>query len=160
MGHVVHRLLQSMAKPEPLIDRAVSPTCPALPRRPGGEPWRALLADDNPVNREVGVGLLQLLGLQVHTAEDGHEALHKVQAHHYDLVLMDLEMPGLDGLAATRCLRSLPHLRQVPVIALTANVDTDSRRDCMAAGMNDFLSKPIDVRVLVDALSRWLPRSG
>lgn len=130
-----------------------------LPARPDGAPWVALLADDNPVNREVGAGMLQLLGVQVHTAEDGHEALHKAQAHRIDLVLMDLDMPGLDGLAATRCLRALPHLRQLPVIALTAHAGADSRHACMAAGMNDFLSKPVEVQVLIDALSRWLPRS-
>lgn len=148
-----------MAKPEPPIAQPIPPGHPVLPQRPDGTPWIALLADDNPVNREVGVGMLRLLGLQVHTAEDGHQVLHKAQICRYDLVLMDLEMPGLDGLAATRRLRALPHLRQLPVIALTANAGADSRRDCMAAGMNDFLSKPIEVRVLVDALSRWLPRA-
>lgn len=148
-----------MAKPERPIAPPVPPGHLPLPQRPDGTPWVALLADDNPVNREVGTSLLQLLGLQVHTAEDGHEALHKAQVCRCDLVLMDLEMPGLDGLAATRRLRALPHLQQLPVIALTANVCADSRRDCMAAGMNDFLGKPIDVRVLADALSRWLPRA-
>lgn len=147
-----------MAKPEPPIAQPAAPHHPRLPQRADGTPWIALLADDNPVNREVGAGMLQLLGLQVHTAVDGHEALHMAQTCRYDLVLMDLEMPRLDGLTATRRLRTLPHLQQLPVIALTANAGADSRRDCMAAGMNDFLSKPIEVQVLVDALSRWLPR--
>lgn len=146
-----------MGKPEPPIAQCIPPERPMLPQRRDGTPWIALLADDNPVNREVGAGLLQLLGLQVHTAEDGHQALHMAQVCRYDLVLMDLEMPHLDGLGATRRLRAVPHLQQLPVIALTANVGEDSRRDCMAAGMNDFLIKPIDVRVLVEALSRWLP---
>lgn len=147
-----------MAKPELPIAQHAPSGHPTLPQRADGAPWIALLADDNPVNREVGVGMLELLGLQVHTADDGYEALHMAQACRYDLVLMDLEMPGLDGLAATRRLRALPHLQQLPVIALTANCGPDCRRDCMDAGMNDFLSKPVDMRVLADALSRWLPR--
>jgi CheY-like chemotaxis protein len=146
-----------MAKPEPPTAQHVPTGRLALPQRPDGTPWIALLADDNPVNREVGVGMLELLGLQVHTAEDGREALHMAQACRYDLVLMDLEMPGLDGLAATRRLRALPHLQQLPVIALTANGGADCRRDCIDAGMNDFLSKPVEVGVLVAALARWLP---
>lgn len=146
-----------MPKPEPTVAPSALSGPSPLRQRPDGTPWLALLADDNPVNLEVGVCLLQRLGLQVHTAEDGDEALQLAQLGHYDLVLMDLEMPRLDGLTATRRLRALPHLQRLPVIALTANVGADSRRDCMDAGMNDFLSKPIDMHVLVDALSRWLP---
>lgn len=146
-----------MAKSEPPNVQPEVPSPDWLPQRADGTPWIALLADDNPVNREVGVGMLELLGLQVHTADDGHEALHMAQRCRYDLVLMDLEMPGLDGLAATRKLRAVPHLQQLPVIALTANGGADCRRACMDAGMNDFLSKPIEVQVLADALSRWLP---
>ena len=133
----------------------------ALPQlnRPDGQPWLALLADDNPINREVGCGLLQALGLLVHTAEDGQQAVHKAQMLRYDLVLMDLQMPRLDGLAATRSLRALPHFGRVPVIAMTANSAEQSMQACMAAGMNDFLSKPIDIRLLADALMRWLPRA-
>ncbi len=134
------------------------PDATSLPRlcRPDGRPWLALLADDNAINREVGVALLEQLGLQVDTAEDGAEVLHKTGQAHYDLVLMDLQMPRLDGLSATRGLRSRPGLRQLPVIALTANSTDDSRRDCMAAGMNDFISKPIDIHLLAETLSRWL----
>jgi CheY-like chemotaxis protein len=146
-----------MAKPELPTAPSAFPVLRKLRQRPDGTPWLALLADDNPVNLEVGVCLLQRLGMQVHTAEDGDEALQLVQIGRYDLVLMDLEMPRLDGLTATRRLRALPHLQRLPVIALTANVGAESRRDCMDAGMNDFVSKPIDMNVLVNALSRWLP---
>lgn len=136
-------------------------TAAPLPQlnRANGQPWLALLADDDPVNREVGVGMLQAMGLQVHTADDGQDALHKVQVLRYDLVLMDLQMPHLDGLSATRQLRALPQFSQLPVIAMTANTGAHSRQACMAAGMNDFLSKPIDIRLLADALMRCLPRT-
>lgn len=126
-------------------------------QRPDGQPWLALLADDNPINREVGSALLQALGLQVHTARDGHEVLDMAAAARYDLVLMDLQMPRLDGLAATRHLRTLPGLSTLPVIAVTANSSDQSRLDCIAAGMNDFVTKPIDLLSLAGALQRCLP---
>jgi CheY-like chemotaxis protein len=144
--------------PEPTVRQPAWQAATSLPRlrRPDGRPWVVLLADDNAVNREVGVALLAQLGLQVDTAEDGDEVLHKVGHVHYDLVLMDLQMPRLDGLAATRGLRGMPSLWQLPVVALTANSSDDSRRACMAAGMNDFITKPIDIHLLAETLSRWL----
>ncbi len=148
----------------PLADPASS-AGRLLPRLhgPGGRRWLALLVDDNAVNREVGTAMLEELGLQVHTANDGREAVEKTAAGApgastaYDVVLMDLQMPRLDGLAATREIRALPQVGQVPVIAMTANAFEHSRAACMAAGMNDFLAKPIDVWQLADALRRWLP---
>ena len=131
---------------------------PALPhlRRPDGTAWLALLADDNPINREVGAALLQALGLQVHTAPDGVEALRMAASASYDLVLMDVQMPRMDGYAATRSLRAMPGLSGLPVIAVTANSSTQSRDACLAAGMNAFVTKPIDMRVLADAVQRCL----
>jgi CheY-like chemotaxis protein len=130
-----------------------------LPRLlgPGGRRWKALLADDNPINREVGIALLEELGLQVETAIDGHEAVRKTAAGQFDLVLMDMQMPRLDGLSATRELRALPAGSTVPVIAMTANAFEQSRVDCLAAGMNDFVAKPVDLRKLATTLARWLP---
>lgn len=125
---------------------------------PSGRQFIALLADDNPVNREIGIAMLEQLGLQVHVADDGREAVEKAAATPYDVVLMDLQMPRLDGLGATLEIRALPQCRQVPVIAITANAFEHCREACLAAGMNDFLSKPVNVWQMADALARWLPR--
>ncbi len=132
---------------------------PALPRLtgPGGRTLRALLADDNAVNREIGVALLEELGLQVDTACDGQEALQQVAAGGYDLVLMDMQMPRLDGLDATRAIRALPGGATLPVIAMTANAFDHNRAECLAAGMNDFVTKPVDFLALARTLARWLP---
>ncbi len=132
----------------------------ALPqlRGPGGRRLIVLLADDNPVNREVGRALLEELGLEVHTALDGRDAVNKAAAGQFDLVLMDVQMPKLDGLAATRELRNHAKLAAVPVIAMTANAADQNRDDCLAAGMNDFLTKPVDLWALAAMLARWLPR--
>ena len=94
----------------------------------------------------------------MHTANDGREAVDKADAAAYDVVLMDVQMPRLDGLDATRAIRALPRHGQVPVIALTANALEQNRAACMAAGMNEFLCKPINVWQLAGALARWLPR--
>lgn len=148
--------MSSPAHPERRSAALQAASLPQL-QRPDGQPWLALLADDNPINREVGSALLQALGLQVHTARDGHEAVDMATAARYDLVLMDLQMPRLDGFAATRHLRTLPGMDALPVIAVTANSSDQSRLDCMAAGMNDFVTKPIDILSLANALRRWLP---
>lgn len=139
--------------------RQTAPPGQALPclQGPGGRPWLALLADDNAINREVGAAMLEGLGLQVHTARDGQEALGKVAALAYDVVLMDMQMPLLDGLAATRAIRRLAHGGRLPVIAMTANAFDQNRADCLAAGMNAFVSKPVDIRQLAEALRHCLP---
>ena len=130
-----------------------------LPRLigPDGRVWRALLADDNPVNREIGIALLQQLGLSVATAVDGDDAVQQVAAGGFDLVLMDLQMPRLDGLAATRGIRALPVGHDVPVIAMTASLFDQDWANCLAAGMNDFVAKPVDIFALARTLARWLP---
>mgnify|MGYP001324543852 CR=1 FL=1 len=125
---------------------------------PDGRPLQALLADDNPVNREVGVALLEELGLLVDTAVDGREAVERVAAGRYDLVLMDMQMPRLDGLDATREIRALPGCATLPVIAMTANAFDHNRAECLAAGMNDFVTKPVDLPALAATLRRWAPR--
>ncbi|WP_169732553.1 response regulator [Derxia gummosa] len=118
---------------------------------------RVLLAEDHPVNREVALCQLQLAGLEVDVAENGRVALDRLAAASYDLVLMDMQMPVLDGLAATRALRQRPGLAGLPVIAMTANAFAEDRAECIAAGMNDFLSKPVDPERLYEVLLRWLP---
>ena len=114
---------------------------------------RVLLAEDNPVNALLARALLQREGCEVERAGSGEEALAALDRAAYDLVLMDVRMPGLDGLAATVALRA----RGVttPVVALTANAFAEDRRACLDAGMDDFLTKPLDSNALRAALARW-----
>ncbi len=119
---------------------------------------RVLLAEDNPVNQEVALELLRVAGLQVDVAGDGHEAVAMALHGAYDVVLMDVQMPALDGLAATRALRQQGHTG--PVIAMTANAFGEDRAACLAAGMDDHVPKPVDPEQLYATLQRWLPQRG
>jgi two-component system, sensor histidine kinase and response regulator len=117
---------------------------------------RLLLAEDNPINREVALALLEGLGLHIEVAEDGQQALDKARAAPYDLILMDMQMPVLDGLAATRAIRALPSVPRMPILAMTANAFAEDRAACLDAGMDDFVSKPVDPEVLYATLLKWL----
>ena len=125
-----------------------------LRRRHAGQ--RVLLAEDNLINQEVAGELLRAVGLVVETAEDGRRALELALTRHYDLVLMDVQMPVLDGLQATRALRERTG-HGLPVIAMTAHAFGEDRAACLAAGMNDHVAKPVDPEVLYATLLRWLP---
>jgi CheY-like chemotaxis protein len=116
---------------------------------------RVLLAEDNLVNQEVAHALLSAVGLVIETAEDGSRAVEMALARHHDLILMDMQMPVMDGLAATRAIRARAGDR-TPIIAMTANAFGEERAACMAAGMNDHLAKPVDPELLYTTLLRWL----
>ncbi len=124
--------------------------------RRGHRGARILLAEDNEVNREVALAMLHGVGMNVDIAADGREALNKVRTGRYDLVLMDMQMPEMGGLEATQAIRALPGWRDRPILALTANAFQEDRLACEAAGMNDFIAKPMDVGALYSALLRWL----
>ncbi|HRD96357.1 MAG TPA: PAS domain S-box protein [Rubrivivax sp.] len=117
---------------------------------------RVLLAEDEPVNCEITCILLQMAGLQVDVAHDGLEAQTLAEQNRYDLILMDMQMPQVDGLEATRRIRQMPHGQQVPILALTANAFADDKALCLAAGMNDFVSKPTQAERLFEIVLRWL----
>ena len=119
-----------------------------------------LLAEDNLVNQEVASELLRAAGMVVDVAGDGLQALALARQHPYDLILMDMQMPEMDGLAATRALRDLPQYAYTPVLAMTANAFGDDRQACLDAGMNDHLTKPVEPALLYQLLARWLPEQG
>ncbi|MES2937594.1 MAG: response regulator [Pseudomonadota bacterium] len=117
---------------------------------------RVLVAEDNDINQLVITELLQDFGLVVDIAEDGRVAVDKAVAGAYDLVFMDMQMPVLDGVAATRELRAMARLKGLPIVAMTANTMERDRERCMAAGMDDFVLKPFDPEDLRRVLRRWI----
>lgn len=148
------------------IDQAIHAT-PLIPLEANSSEYDALqpkfqnchllLCEDNHLNQEVALGLLNDVGLKVDIANNGQEAVSKAKQRIYDLVLMDMQMPVMDGLQATRLIRKLPGWASIPIIALTANAYDDSQAACTAAGMNDHLSKPVSPFALYARLRTWLP---
>ncbi|MBI3229555.1 MAG: response regulator, partial [Burkholderiales bacterium] len=121
-----------------------------------------LLAEDAPLNQQVAMELLSSVGVEVTIANDGHEALAWLQQRKFDCVLMDVQMPGMDGLEATRAIRANPALSDNIIIAMTANASAQDRSQCLACGMEDFITKPIKPALLYTTLSKWMeaPNSG
>jgi CheY-like chemotaxis protein len=117
---------------------------------------RILVVEDDLINQRVISLMLQRLGLQCQVVADGLSALNALQAGDWDLVLMDCQLPGIDGLETTRRARLMLGERELPIIALTANARAEDRTACLAAGMDDFLAKPVRSDVLQTCLARWL----
>ena len=146
------------ARQEPATGEAH--TTPMLANLPAG--LQVLLVEDNDLNRDLACELLKLHGLTAHTAANGREAVDVAARTDLtlDLILMDMQMPEMDGLEATRLLRQMPHRQAVPIIAMTANASVDDRQRCIDAGMNDHLPKPFELTRLTQTLQRWLaPRA-
>ncbi len=117
---------------------------------------RVLLVEDNAINRELAVDLLTRAGVEVTVASDGRQALDLLEARRFDGILMDCQMPVLDGYETTRLLRQQPRLRDLPVIAMTANALVGDRQRALEAGMNDHIAKPIDIEQMLATLARWV----
>jgi two-component system, sensor histidine kinase and response regulator len=153
------RMLALVESLQSLIAPRVAPTAhaPALARTEAAlAGMRVLLAEDNPVNQKVGKKLLERLGCRVDTVENGREAVAAVEQRAYDVVLMDCQMPEMDGYEATRAIREAERGRgRVPIVAMTANAMTGDRDACLEAGMDDYLSKPVKPDELQRVLGAW-----
>jgi CheY-like chemotaxis protein len=117
---------------------------------------RVLLAEDEIINQEVSRGLLEDAGLVVDLAGDGQQAVKMAQQHRYALILMDIQMPHMNGFDATRAIRALPGYARTPILAMTANAYKEDRQSCLDAGMNEHIGKPVLPVVLYESLLKWL----
>ena len=151
------RLLRGEAEHQKTPDSPARDIDEILRQRYGGR--RILLVEDEPINQEVALMLLQEIDQQVDVAGDGVEAVALATAHAYDLILMDMQMPRMDGLEATRQIRRLPRHTLTPIMAMTANAFADDRQRCQEAGMSDFVAKPVEPPMLFAAVLRCLQGS-
>ena len=149
-----------IAQPASAGTDAIPETSSPLPKLRG----RVLLVDDNEINQLIGIELLKKMGIEATLARDGVEALFVTQTQSFDLILMDCNMPGLDGFETTERFRkqalALGHHRHTPVVAVTANVITTGRDECLARGLDDYLAKPYTAEKLGTYLERWLPKAS
>ena len=154
------------ASPPDSTPEKSSPPQPSIPPRPFATSGaRILLVEDNEVNQAVAIGLLDRLGLASDVAGNGQHALDALARTPYDLVLMDIQMPVMDGFEATRRIRNLSApppspFASLPIIAMTANAMEGDREQCLAQGMNDYISKPLSLKAVFEVLERWLPKNS
>lgn len=153
---ILHQLFPARAGSSGATPDRISATIPRLLDDLRGQ--RVLLVEDNAINREIALELLMDAGVQVDCAEDGLQACQKVlrDGAGYAAILMDVQMPQMDGIEATRQIRMTRSAEDLPIIALTAHAYEEERQRCFAAGMNDHICKPVDPRLLVETLQRWL----
>jgi CheY-like chemotaxis protein/HPt (histidine-containing phosphotransfer) domain-containing protein len=180
---VARRLAAAQLNPAATLTKPVTPstlldTCLGALHLPGQQPLRTerreealsvdlaslagariLLVEDNPINQELAHDLLTRAGIVLRTADNGQEALNWLHRESFDLVLMDCQMPVMDGYAATRLLRQQPQWRDLPVIAMTANAMVGDREKVLAAGMNDHIAKPFKVDEMLTTLARWIRKA-
>jgi CheY-like chemotaxis protein len=168
LGNTFAAVLTKPVKPAQLMEtlvRVCTDAAPAAPARLGpptvdahlGErfPLRVLLAEDNPINQKVELRMLERVGYRADAVASGTEALEALERRPYDVVLMDVQMPEMDGLEATRRLRAqFAGTRRPQVIAMTANAMEGDREACLAAGMDDYVAKPVRLEALAAALER------
>jgi CheY-like chemotaxis protein len=129
--------------------------------RTGGRPIRVLIAEDNPVNQKVAATILEKIGAHADVAANGREAFDMSGSVRYDLILMDCQMPELDGYDAARAIRQREGGGpRVPIVAMTADAMAGSRERCLAAGMDDYIVKPVRMEEVFDTLMRWIPPAG
>jgi len=153
------KAILSVFNPEAVPEKTISESIPTLdPNMAEKYPMRILLAEDNVINQKFALRLLEKMGYQADLASNGFEVLEAVQRQHYDLILMDVQMPEMDGLEATRQIREKWKDNDRPrIIALTANATREDRSKCLNAGMDSYLSKPIRMEELVDVLKNYYP---
>ena len=128
------------------------------PQRPEARPL-VLVAEDNAINRKVAARMLEKLGYATQMAENGEQAVEAFDAGAFDAILMDCQMPKMDGFEAARAIRQREGESRVPIIAMTAEAISGSRDACLAAGMDDYLSKPVRLEHLAAVLKRWIERT-
>ncbi|MCB1997970.1 MAG: response regulator, partial [Rhodoferax sp.] len=150
MFDTLMQVLGQMPQDDAALPAAVPQSCPVL------QGARVLLVEDNELNQQVARELLQEAGVQVDVAADGQQSLDMARSQPYDLVLMDMQMPVMDGLEATRQMRADPRLAGLPIVAMTANALDADRQRCLDASMNDHLVKPVDMDALYRMLLKWL----